>query len=112
MMPFRVDLLPDQTPDVEELLKRCLKQEVSIYMSNLHGLRCHLCPFRAFRRTEYLHTHLKYHKDENMYLANIRSPQLNVIRAMFDYQRSVSYIQPFAAETSDFLQESAHLIKK
>ena len=82
-----------------------------MYMKHFHGKKCELCPFRAFKRTLSFHGHLKYHKEENMYLADIRSPQLNVIRALFDYRRSVSCLKPLAAESPDLLHKSASLIK-
>ena len=107
---LRLDQIPEKNPDVEDILKRLLKREVSKYMKHFHGKKCELCPFRVFKRTISLRAHLEYHKEENMYLADIRSPQLNVIRALFDYRRSVSCLQPLAAECPDLLHKSAYLI--
>ena len=56
-----VDLLPDVKPDVENMLKKCLAQEVELYKMNVQGRKCKLCPFRTFERSNRLHAHLKYH---------------------------------------------------
>ena len=87
---MRVELLPDLVPDVENLLKRCLAQEVELYLLNAEGKKCDLCPFRAFSRVGRVQGHLKYHNVKNMYVASLRSPQLNVIRALFDHRRTLT----------------------
>ena len=46
-------------------------------------------------RKFYLRSHLMYHCKENFYVADIRSPQLNIIRAIFD-RRLATY--PLAIE--------------
>ena len=83
-----------------------------MYMNDVPGKKYELCPFRAFIRKSFIHAHLKNHKSENICLADIRSPQLNLIRALYDYRRSVSFVQPLVPETPDLLRKSACLIKK
>ena len=55
----RVEFLPELVPDVENLLKRCLAQEVELYLSNAQGKKCELCPFRAFSRVGRVQGHLQ-----------------------------------------------------
>ena len=105
-----VDLLPNVKPDVENMLKNCLAQEVELYMTNVQGRKCKLCPFRTFKRSDRLHAHLAYHNENNMYVARLQSSQLNVICALFDHRRTVSCLKPLAAERTDLLQTSACLI--
>ena len=105
-----VDLLPEVKPDVENMLKKCLAQEVELYKMNVQGRKCKLCPFRTFERSNRLHAHLKYHNVNNMYVARLQSPQLNVIRALFDHRRTVRCLKPMAAEKTDLLQTSQCLI--
>ena len=107
-----IDLIPNLSPNVEDDLLRCLAREVEIYSTNISGTKCLLCPFRVLSRSFYLRRHLAYHCKENMYVADIRSPQLNVIRAIFD-QRLITF--PLLNEgiiTPDLLQISASLIAK
>ena len=87
---FDVDGIPELYPLVEEKLVDCLKKEVAAYAKIVHGTKCLLCPFRKFCRERYLIAHLKYHSEENMYMADGRSPQGRVIRAYFDYCQAVS----------------------
>ena len=109
----RVELLPELVPDVENLLKRCLAQEVELYLSNAEGKKCQLCPFRAFSRVGRVQGHLmKYHNVKNMYVASLPSPQLNVIRALFDHRRTLSCLDSMAAVQPDLLRKSARLIEK
>ena len=106
------DLLPVLEPNVEDQLLRYLASEVEIYSKNISGTRCLLCPFRVLSRTFYLRRHLLYHCKENMYLADKRSPQRYVIRAIFDQRISTAPISFGGCVTPDLLQQSAALIVK
>ena len=44
------ELIQPVSPNVEDHLMKTLAKEVEIYSKNLHGLKCFLCPFRAFQR--------------------------------------------------------------
>ena len=56
--------------------------------------------------------HLKRHNSEHMYTAASRSPQIAVIRALFDYRRSLGCLQQQPTATHNLLQKSALLIRK
>ena len=107
-----VDLIPDLSPNVEDELLRCLAREVEIYSKNITGTKCLLCPFRVLSRSIYLQRHLAYHCKENMYVADIRSPQLNVIRVIFDQRLITSPLLNEGSISPDLLQVSASLIAK
>ena len=109
---LEVVLLPELTPDVEALLKKCLQEEVEMYVTTKPGTNCDLCPFRILSHRKHMANHLKRHNSEHMYTASLRSPQVNVIRALYDYRRSLGCLQPLAAKTPDLLHESALLIRK
>ena len=104
------DLLPGLRPNVEDQLLRCLAREVEIYSKDFKGTRCFLCPFRVLSRSSYLRRHLSYHCKENMYLADKRSPQLYVIRAIFDHRLVTASISLGEFAPSDLLKQSAALI--
>ena len=91
---------------------KTLAKEVEIYSKNLHGLKCLLCPFRAFQRFSRLKKHVKYHSMKNMYLADIRSPQRAVVRALYDYFLSNGPISNSEIGNLCLLQQSAVLIAK
>ena len=107
-----VDRIPNLIPNVEGILLRCLAIEVVIYSKNITGTKCILCPFRVLSRSFYLRRHLTYHCEKNMYVADIRSPQLNVIRAIFDQRLITSPLLNEESITPDLLQVSASLIAK
>ena len=86
--------LPPLKPAIEENLLLCLSKEVDAYSNTILGMKCHLCPFRTLSSKHFLRTHLKYHCEKNMYLADRRSPQRAVVRAYFDYLQSTSPIAP------------------
>ena len=89
----------------------CLKKEVAAYTESVKGTRCLLCPFRSFSRLRNLKAHLKHHSFKNMYLADVRSPQRQVVRAYFDYSRSVTPVAAMEAEPINLLQYSASQIR-
>ena len=105
-------LIQAVSPNVEDHLMKTLAKEVEIYSKNLHGLKCLLCPFRAFQRFSRLKKHVKYHSMKNMYLADIRSPQRAVVRALYDYFLSNGPISNSVIENLNLLQQSAVLIAK
>ena len=85
MIPqIRGYLIPSLSLNVEDDLKRCLALEVELYSKNVQGKKCLLCPFRTFDRPSRLISHLKFHCEKNIYMADIRSPQRAVIRAYYD----------------------------
>ena len=102
--------IPDLSPKVEEDLLRCLATEVDMYSKNIQGKKCLLCPFRVLSRAFYLRRHLAYHSLKNMYVADRRSPQLNVIRAIYDRRRAIFPISIEVCDTPNLLQQSAMLI--
>ena len=81
---IRGNLVPSLSPNVEDDLKRSLAFEVDLYSKNVMGKKCLLCPFRTFDRSSTLKSHLKFHCEKNMYMADRRSPQRAVIRAYYD----------------------------
>ena len=95
---------------MEKKLKECLAKEVDLYLLSGVSNKCYLCPFREFKRAGRLQNHLKFHCEKNMYLADIRSPQLNVIRALFDRNCSLSPISYTHTGNTELLQHSAKLI--
>ena len=103
-------LIPDLCPKVEEDLLKCLATEVEIYSNNVVGKKCLLCPFRVLSRASYLRRHLAYHSETNMYVADRRSPQLTVIRAIFDRRRAIFPLSNDVCDTLDLLKHSAVLI--
>lgn len=107
-----VELIPSLSPNVEDQLLRCLGKEVEIYSKKISGTKCFLCPFRVLSRSFYLRRHLMYHCKKNMYVADIRSPQLNVIRAIFDQRLITTALLDDGNINSDLLQLSASLIAR
>ena len=103
-------LIPDLSPNVEDQLLRCLATEVENYLKNITGKKCFLCPFRVLSRKFYLQRHLMYHCKENFYVADIRSPQLNIIRAIFDRRLATYPLLNEGSITPDLLHQSATLI--
>ena len=55
---LRLDQIPEKNTDVEDILKRLLKREVSKYMKHFHRKKCELCPFRAIKQKISLRAHL------------------------------------------------------
>ena len=104
------DLLPALKPNVEDQLLTCLAREVKIFSKNFKGKRCFLCPFRVLSRSSYLLRHLSYHCKENMYLADKRSPQRYVVRAIFDHRLVRASISLEECAPTDLLKQSAALI--
>ena len=103
-------LIPSLFLNVEDDLKRCLALEVELYSKNVQGKKCLLCPFRTFDRPSRLKSHLKFHCEKNIYMADLRSPQRAVIRAYYDQCKTVGPIFTLHSEKRDFLQYSANLI--
>ena len=77
-------LIPETNSNVEDRLLKTLAREVEIYSNNLTGTKCFLCPFRVLSRFSSLRNHLKNHYKKSSYIADIRSPQMNVVRTIFD----------------------------
>lgn len=75
------ELIPEVSPNVEGKIIISLAKEVKLYTKSIKGTKCKLCPFRVLSRFSYLRRHLQYHCKENMYVASLRSSQLNVVRA-------------------------------
>ena len=75
------ELIPEVSPNLEGKIIICLAKEVKLYTKSIKGTKCKLCPFRVLSRFSYLRRHLQYHCKENMYVASLRSSQLNVVRA-------------------------------
>ena len=87
---IRVDIIPSVSPNVYDDLKHCLMHEVELYSTNISGSKCDLCPFRSFDRLSRLKSHVqKQHTMKNMYMADMRSPQLAVIWSLYDYHQSI-----------------------
>ena len=86
------ELIPEVSPNVESKLIICLAKEVKLYTRSIKGTKCKLCPFRVLSRFSYLRRHLQYHCRENMYVANLRSSQLNVVRAIFNRRLAITPI--------------------
>ena len=106
---MRGDLIPAVSPNVHDHLMECLRIEVDLYLTNIQGGKCILCPFRSFNRLCRLKKHTTHHSMENMYMADIRSPQLHVIRALYDQCQSVVPIS-LEVDNLNLLQQSAALI--
>ena len=104
------ELTPTLSPNVENRLKYCLANEVKLYSTNVHGKKCRLCPFRTFERFSRLQNHLKYHCEKNMYMADLQSPQLLVIRSYYDYCQSIGPITPINFGNLKLLERTADLI--
>ena len=104
--------IPAVSPNVEQLLMTLLAKEVESYFATTLGKRCLLCPFRAFDRTGRLKAHKSDHCAKNKYVADGRSHQLAVVRAMYDHQLVIAPLVPFLASSTTFLAPSALLIAK
>ena len=105
-------LIPDVSPNVEDHLMEHLKEEVKLYSTNIHGLKCLLCPFRKFNRRIAHKEHCKFHCEKNMYMADSRSPQRSVVRALYNYHLSTSPISKGGTGSLNLLHQSATLIAK
>ena len=104
------ELIPTLSPNVENQLKNCLANEVKLYSTNVHGKKCRLCPFRTFERFSRLKNHLKYHCEKNMYMADIQSQQLLVIRSYYNYCHSIGPITPIDFGNLKLFERTADLI--
>ena len=93
-------------PCVKDQLKFCLAKEVELYSTNVQGTKCRLCPFRTFDRVSRLQNHIKYHCEKNMYMSDLRSPQLSVIRAYYGYCQSTGPITPIDIENLKMLERT------
>ena len=102
--------LPPLESAIELDLLVCLRQEVDAYISTIQGLKCHLCPFRTLSSIHYHRSHLKYHSEKNMYVADYRSPQRAVVRAYFDFLQATTPVAPRLPIGLHLLQHSATLI--
>ena len=109
---INADTIPDTNPDVENHLMHCLSNEVNDYYPLIHGTRCLLCPFRMFDRVSRLKSHLSHHSSKNLFLADGRSPQRWVVKALYDYRRSIVPLVPFNYLGAGLLATSASLISK
>ena len=107
---MNADLIPPLNPNVEDHLMQCLANEVELYKANLVGKKCLLCPFRSFERIRNLKKHVKHHCMKNMFMADIRSPQRTVIRALYDYYKSTGTISYLKVNNLNLLQHSASTI--
>ena len=109
---INVDNIPSVSPHVEQRLLLLLAEEVNSYFATIQGKRCLLCPFRAFDRTSRLRAHKANLRAKNKYVADGRSHQLVVVRAMYDHQLVIAPLVPFLASSTPFLARSALLIAK
>ena len=109
---INVDNIPALSPNVEQHLMLLLAEEVDSYFATIQGKKCLLCPFRAFDRTSRLKAHKAHHCAKNKYVADGRSHQLAVVRAMYDQQLIIAPLVPFLASSTPFLARSALLIAK
>ena len=107
-----VEAIPTLTSNVEDILLLQLALEVKEYNVTIIGTSCLLCPFRTFSRLAYLKTHMKHHCANNMYLADIRSPQRLVVRALFDYHQAITPITENKHQKLNLLINSASYIRK
>ena len=101
--------IPPVCPNVHDHLMECLRIEVDLYLTNIQGTKCLLCPFRSFDRLSRLKKHAIHHSMKNMYMADLRSPQLYVIRALYDQCQSTVPIS-LEVDNLNLLQQSAVLI--
>ena len=109
---LNIDSIPAVSPNVDQLLMNLLCKEVESYFAIIQGKRCLLCPFRSFDRTERLKAHQSHHCSKNKYIADGRSHQLAVVRALYDHHLSIAPLVPFYASSTHFLALSASLIAK
>ena len=109
---FNIDSIPAVSPNVEQLLMNLLSKEVESYFAIIQGKRCLLCPFRTFDRTERLKAHQSHHCSKNKYIADGRSHQLAVVRALYDHHLCIAPLVPFNASSLTLLALSASLIAK
>ena len=100
------NFIPTLSPCVKDQLKFCLAKEVELYSTNVQGTKCRLCPFRTFDRVSRLQNHIKYHCEKNMYISDLRSPQLSVIRAYYGYCQSTGPITPINIENLKMLERT------
>ena len=112
LKPIDVEAIPTLTPNVEHILLLQLALEVEEYNVTIDGTRCLLCPFRTFSRLAYLKNHMKHHCADNMYLADIRSPQRLVVRALFNYHQAITQITENKHQQLNLLTNSALYIRK
>ena len=103
-------LIPSFSPNVKDDLKPCLALEVELYSKIVLVKKCLLCLFRTFDRPSRLKSHLKFHCEKNMYMADISSLQNAVIRAYYGKYKTVGPVFTLHSENSDFLQYSTNLI--
>ena len=109
---INVASIPAVSPNVEQLLMTLLAKEVESYFATTLGKRCLLCPFRAFDRTGRLKAHKSHHCAKNKYVADDRTHQLAVVRALYDHHLSIAPLVPFHASSTPLLALSASLIAK
>ena len=109
---INVDSIPAVSPEVEQLLMTLLAKEVESYFATIQGKRCLLCPFRAFDRTGRLKAHKSHRCSKNKYVADGRSHQLAVVRALYDHHISIAPLVPFHALSIPLSALSASLIAK
>ena len=107
-----VEAIPTLTPNVEHILLLQLAKEVEDYNVTIDGTKCLLCPFRTFSRLAYIKIHMKHHCANNMYVADIRSPQRLVVRALFDYHQAITPITENKHQQLNLLIKSASHIRK
>ena len=105
------ELIPEISPNVEDKLIICLAKEVQLYTKSMKGTKCLLCPFRVLSRFSYLRRHLQYHCRENMFVASLRSSQLNVIRAIFNRRLAITPVSIGENLKPDLLRLSAAFIQ-
>ena len=106
------EFIPSVSPNVEHHLMQILAKEVAVYTSNLQGVKCHLCPFRTFDRFSRLKNHCKHHCIKNKFMADSRSPQRWVIRALYDYHQSNCPILNVGTDDLNLLHQSAVMIAR
>ena len=82
---IRFEVITPLSPNVEAQLIHCISTEVAVYTENIVGRKCILCPFRTFDRLSRLKKHLESHCEKNWFLADKRSSQRAVVRALYDY---------------------------
>ena len=80
---IRFEVITPLSPNVEAQLIHCISTEVDVFTENVVGRKCLLCPFRTF--VSRLKKHMESHWEKNWFLADKRSSQRAVVRALYDY---------------------------
>ena len=82
---IRFEVITTLSLDVEAKIIQCISTEVAGFTENAVDRKSLLCPFRTFDRLSRLKKHLESHCEKNWFLADKRSSQRAVVRALYDY---------------------------